>query len=238
MQTKSVQTLGGVIFFIGVILGLVLSLAAIWGAFEGISYYYTGAGYPSFNGLDCPMLMTRSETGTVTASFDNPSDQEIEPYYEVTISGQTSMRKFEGQLSVPAHTSKRIRWKVDANDIDLGFFIFINMDVLPVAGFTTREVTCGIIVLNLAGPTGGQVFNLALAVSLMGIGIGLGLWENAASMKFDNSLNLRRAVKTLGITVLLTLLTSIMGWWLAGLLFCVLTILLLVIILRLFIESL
>jgi hypothetical protein len=237
MQTKSIRTLGGVIFFIGVFLGLALSLAAVWGAFEGISYYYTGAGYPSFNGLDCPMLMTRSETGTVTASFDNPSGQEIEPYYEVTISGQASTRKFEGQLSVLAHTSKSIRWTVDANDIDLGFFIFIDMDVLPVAGYSTREDTCGIIVLNHAGPTGGQVFNLTLAASLLGIGIGLGLWENAASMKFNSSLNLLRAVKTLGITVLLALLTSIMGWWLAGILFCVLTILLLVIILRLFIES-
>ena len=237
MQTKSKRTLGSIIFFFGIFLGLLMSLAAIWGDFEGISYFYTGAGYPSYNGLNCPVLMTRSETGSVSATFDNPGDQEIEPYYEVAISGQTSTRKFEGQLSVPAHTSKSIHWTVDANDIDLGSFIFINMDVLPVGGYSTREDNCGIVVLNLAGPTGGQVLNLTLAASLLAIGIILGLWENASSMNIDRPANLPRAMKTLGIAVLLDMLVSFMGWWLAGILFSVLTILLLVIMLRLSIEG-
>ncbi len=134
MQAKSVRTLGSVIFFFGIFLGLALALVAIWGDFEGISYFYSGAGYPSYNGLNCPVLMTRSETGIVSASFSNPDSQEIEPYYEVTVSGPASMRKLEGQLSLPAHTSKSVQWKVDANDIDLGSFIFIDMQVLPVAG--------------------------------------------------------------------------------------------------------
>jgi hypothetical protein len=235
MQTKPVRTLGGVIFFFGIFLGLALSLAAVWGDFEGISYFYTGAAYPSFNGLNCPVLMTRSETGTVSASFVNSGGQEIEPYYEVTISGLTAMRKLEGHLSVPAHASKSIQWTVDASDIDLGFFIFNDMQVLPVAGYSTREDTCGIIVLNLTGLTGGQLFNITLAASLLGIAIGFGLWENTRAT--DRATNLARAMRTMGVAVLLALLTSIMGWWLPGLLFSVVTILLLVIILRLSVDG-
>ncbi len=237
MQTKSAHLLGGIIFFFGIFLGLALSLAALWSDFEGISYFYTGAGYPAFNGLKCPVLMTRSETGTVSVKFDNPGSQEIEPYYEVTMSGQTSMRKLEGQLAVPLHTSKSIHWTVDANDIDLGFFIFVDLQVLPVAGYSTREDTCGIMVLDFNGPTGGQLFDLALAAGLLSIAIGFGLWENTAAQNSGRAANRTRAMKTLGITVLLSLLTSIMGWWLAGLLFGVITILLLVIILRLSIEG-
>jgi hypothetical protein len=237
MQTKSIRTFGSIIYFLGIFLGLGMSLAVVWSAFEGLSYFYTGAGYPSFNGLDCPLLMTRSETAAVNASFNNPGDQEIEPYYEVTISGQASMRKFEGQLSVPAHSSKSIRWTVNAGDIDLGFFVFIAMEVLPVAGYSTRQDTCGIMVLNLTGSTGGQVFYLTLATSLLCIGIGFGLWENSAGMDMGHFINLRRAMKAMGLAVLLAMLTSFMGLWLPGIIFCVMTILLVVIVLRLFVEG-
>ena len=236
MPKQSIRPPGSVIFFFGICIGLILAFAAVWGDYEGLSYFYTGAGYPSFNGLKCPILMTRSETGTVRVNFDNPGAEEIEPYYEVTVSGQASMRKFEGQLPVPAHASKSIEWTVDARDMDLGFFIFINMDVLPVAGYSTREDNCGIIVLNIAGPTGGQILNLSLSLSLLGIVIGYGLWESDAKKNAWGSDNLSYAMKALGLAVLLAMLTGFLGWWLAGVLFGVLTILLMVIVLRLFVN--
>ena len=229
MPTKSVHTLGGVIFLLGVVLGLVLALAAVWSDYEGFSYFNTGAGYPSFNGLVCPILMTRPEKSVVTAGFKNSTGQEFEPYYEVTISGSGSLRKLEGQLSVPAHATKSIQWTVDANDIDLGFFIFIDMQVLPVAGYSTREDTCGIMVLDLTGPTGGQIFGLTLAASLLGMVLGLGLWESNARLNINRYTNRHRALHAQGIAVLLALLTGLIGLWAAGLIFCVLAILLLVI---------
>ena len=176
MKTNSLRLLGSVIFLLGILLGLALALSAIWGDFEGFSYFNTGAGYQSFNGLVCPILMTRSEKSIVTADFENPSGQEFEPYYEVAISAPGSWRKLEGQLSIPAHTARSIQWTVDANDIDLGFFIFVDVQVLPVAEYSTREGTCGIMVLDLPGVTGGQIFASTLAVSLIGLVLGLGLY--------------------------------------------------------------
>jgi hypothetical protein len=237
MQKKSVRTLGTILFLSGIFLGLALAVAAIWGDFEGFSYFNTGAGYSSFNGLDCPVLMTRSETGTVTARFKNSSSEEFEPYYETAISGPASSRKFEGQLSVPAHMTKNIQWTVDANDVDLGFFIFVDMNVLPVAGYSTREDTCGIVVLDIPFLTGGQVLASMLTVSLIGILVGLGLWERSANKKSDGYTNLNLALRALGISSLLAVLTSMLSWWAAGLIFCVMAILLLAIILRLSIET-
>jgi len=234
MQTRSIRKLGVVIFLLAVFLGLGLTFAAIWSAFEGFSYFNTGAGYPSFGGLKCPILMTRSEKGMVTASFNNPAGQELDPYYEVAVSGPYSSHNFEGQLSLPAHTTKSIQWTVDAEDIDLGNFIFVDLQVLPVAGYSTREDTCGIMVLDIAGSSGGQLFNISLAVSLIGLLLGLGLWESTININIDRYINLRRA---LGIMVLLALLTGIMRLWAAGLIFSILAILLLVINLRLFIEG-
>jgi hypothetical protein len=125
---------------------------------------------------------------------------------------------------------------VDSNDIDLGFFIFVDMQVLPVAGYQTREDTCGIMVLDLTGAAGGQVFGLTLAMSLLGMVVGLGLWENNR-LKINRYTNRHRALQAQGIVVLLALLTSLVGLWAVGLIFCVLAILLLVINLRQSIES-
>ncbi len=231
MQTKSSHFPGLVLYFSGIFLGFALGIAANWAEFEGISYYYTGAAYSPFRGLHCPLLMTRSETGLVTASFDNPGSQEIEPYYEVEISGPLP-RNYEGQLSVAPHETKTVQWNVDANDIERGSFIFVKLDILPSAGYSTREATCGILVLNLRGPGGGAIFWSALAASLVGMVAGLALWENANAPLAGKSLSLSRALRALAILVSLTMLTGFLGWWGAGIIFCAATILLLAIILR------
>jgi hypothetical protein len=237
MKTRSLRSLGGIIFLLGVSLGLALALAAIWSDFEGFSYFNTGAGYQLFNGLVCPILMTRSEKSVVTADFENPSSQEFKPFYEVAISRPGSLRKLEGQLSVPAHTTKSIQWTVDANDIDLGFFIFVDVQVLPMAEYSTHEGTCGIMVLDLTGITGSHIFAGTLAASLIGLVLGLGLWENDAGLNIDRYTNRHRLFQALGIMVLLALLASIIGLWAAGLVFCILAVLLLVISLRQSMET-
>ncbi len=91
--------------------------------------------------------------------------------------------------------------------------------------------------LDLPGPSGGQVLNLALAASLLGIAVGFGLWETRANIHANKASNLTRAMKALAIAVLLALLAGLMGWWLPGILSCVVAILLLVIILRLSVEG-
>ena len=237
MSTKPVHALGGAIYLLGVFLGLGLALVAVWSDYEGFSYFNSGAGYPAFNGLVCPILMTRSEKSVVTADFKNSTGQEFDPYYEVSISGPVSSRKLEGQLSIPAHSTKTIQVTVDSHDIDLGSFILVDMQVLPVAGYQTREDTCGIMVLDLTGPTGGQVFGLTLVMSLLGMVVGLGLWENNNRLNFNRCTNRHRALQAQGIAVLLALLTGLVGLWAVGLICCIIAILLLVINLRQSIES-
>jgi len=231
------RSLGIIIFILGIVFGLALAFAAIWSDFEGFAYYNTGAGYGSFNGLACPILMTHSEKGIVTAAFKNPGSQEIEPYYEVSVSGPVSSGQFEGQLSLPPHSSKTIQWTVDASDIDLGFFIFVDLNILPVAGYSTREDTCGIMVLNFSGPSGGQVLGVTLAASLLAMMIGLGMWENSTNFNNSRAANQHRALQALGIVVLIALFMSFLGAWGAGVIFCAMSILLLVINLRLSIDG-
>lgn len=232
MQTTSRRTVGTLVFLLGLAVGLGLALAPIWGDFEGMSYFSSGAGYDQFGGLHCPALEARSDVATVTATLDNPSNREIQPYYEVEISGVAATRTLEGQVPVPAHASRVVQWTVDANDIDLGFFILVKIHLLPFAGNPAREATCGIMVLNLGGLSGGQILGWGLALSLVGMVVGLGMREGTEQVATGKELNLRNGLRTAGIVTCLAMLTGFMGWSLIGLVFCAITILLVVVLLR------
>lgn len=228
---KSKHNISGIVFFFGIFVGLALAAIPIWSAFEAQAYYFTGETFEPFNGLHCPMLMTTSETKTITATFDNPSNQEIQPYYQVVTSGPLP-QKFENQFSIPPHTSKTVQWTVDENEIDMESFAFSKIEILPDSDHSTRRAICGIMMLNVPGLSGDQIFWLLFIISLLAITIGFVMWERSLDQTKDSSVALQRAMQFMGVAVLLAMLTAFMGWWLVGLAFGIIVILLMVISLR------
>ena len=232
MQTGQKKTLGTVLFLAGVLIGLGLAVLSIWGDYEAMSYFYSGAGYAGFSGLHCPALMARGQTTTISARLDNPGNEDIQPYYQVQISGIEGLRNLENQVTVPPHSSKTVEWTASASDIDLGSFVMVKMDILPMAGYSTREATCGMIVLNLGGLNGRQIVGWGLGLSLLGIVIGLVLRESGPETLGSKGLSIRNEMRATGVLTCLALLTALSGSWLFGVLFCAVTLLLLVILLR------
>ncbi len=231
MRTKSKHTLGNILFFLGIFFGLTLAFAMTWANFEAVFYYYVGTTYDAFSGLHCPSLMTRAEIVPITATFDNPTDQEAQPYYEVDISGLIP-RQFENQIMVPPHQTKSVEWTVSANDIDYGSFVFVRLDIHPDAYHSERQAVCGIVVLSIPILSGGQVLALTLAISILGTVLGYGLWELTDDKLAHDFSSRYRSRQALGIVVLAAIFAGLMGWWLGGILFCILAVLLLVVMLR------
>ena len=234
MNIRSLLVLSRILFFLGIVLGLALTVIAIWNNTEATNYYFTGAPYPPFHGLSCPLLMTSTEKGIVTVTFDNPADQEDIYRYRVEISNKiSSPRTIEDQIAVPSRQSKNIQWTVDANDIDLRFFILVKITVLPNAFHATQEDVCGILVTNIPVLTVTHISAIALFLSFFGITAGLGLWQwNGTNTNHDRL----RLAQALGLTVLLAMLATAMGWWVIAIALSVITILLLIISLRFAID--
>ncbi len=234
MQRKRAPVAAAVLFVLGVLITMALAGMMAWAAFEGLSYFATGAGYASYGGMHCPVLISRSETGVVTADFVNPSGQVLQPYYEIEISGRVASRQLEGQVTVQPNARGRVSWTVTQSDIDLNPFIFVKMDVLPVDAYATREDTCGILVAGLGGISGSVGLSLAMAIGLVCLLAGLLLpavaLTAAEAVEFDAaaSTNSRRAAQALGVVAVLALLAGLMGWWLVALLALVVSLLLLV----------
>ncbi len=232
MKKISTRTWGTLIYIVGLALALLLALSAIWGDFEALSYFNTGANYAAFSGLHCPVIMSQSEVAQVSAKFDNPTDKAIEPFYQVKLSGVAAPRSFQNQLQMPPHSSTTVKWTVSASDIDLGWFVMVKLTVLPFAGNPARAATCGMMVFNLGSLTGGEVLPWAVAVSLLGIVAGLTLREGKGQPENTREGTLRNGMRATGVSVLLAMLTGFLGLWLIGLIFSAITILLAAILLR------
>ena len=229
MKIKSLRLLSSLIFFLGVILGFVLAIISLWNQVEALNYFFKGASYAPFQGLKCPIMMTRSETGVVTSVFDNPADSEDNFSYKIEISNIVSFRIIEDQITVPAHQTKDVAFTVTKDDIDLQFFIFVKITISPNSSRPTRVATCGIMVLNNQNLNGKQIFAITFALSLLGIVVGLSVWQRISG-EVDS--NIKRLMQTLAIVVLLAMFAGLIGWWLAGTVLAVITILLLLISVR------
>jgi hypothetical protein len=221
MRRRFGGRVGAALFLIGTVSALALAALAAWADFEGFSYFTTGAGYARFDGLNCPIVISRSETGMVQAWFDNPTDQAIQPYYQVEVSGPSAARQLEGQITVEPHASRAVTWAVDAGDIDLGFFILVKLDVLPSAGYDTREATCGILVANPGSLRGDQATSAGVvfaSLCMLG-GLLLPVWgmntEEAAKFDREASTNAQRVRQALGLASAAALLTALLGGWMA-----------------------
>jgi len=235
---RSFRRLGTALFFIGALIAILVAVGSAWADYEGLSYFATGAAYDPLHGLRCPVLLSQGDVGVVSLSFQNPTDKSIEPFYEVEVSGLTATRQLEGRLVVDPGMTQDAAWTVDAGDVDLGYFIFVKADVLPVAGYHTRQATCGILVVPLPGPTGDSTLFLMVTVSALCMLAGLILpvigVAPAEAAKFDREASTpwRRLIQTLGVTSALAMLAGLAGWWLAALVLCAICLLLLVISLR------
>lgn len=237
MQGRMARSSAPVLYFLGVLATMALAALAAWPAFEGLSYFATGAGYAVYGGMHCPILISPREAGIIRADFANPTDAVIQRYYEVEISGRVAARHLEGQIALAPHTSEHVTWMVNAGDIDLEPFIFVKMDVLPIGNYGTREATCGILVADVAGMSGGEALSAGLAIGLLcllgGVLVpGLGLTPKEA-MQFESkaSTNSRRALQALGLTSATALLAGLMGWWPAAMLLLAVSLLLLTMVL-------
>jgi hypothetical protein len=230
MSTRAFRILSRSIFFLGVVVGIALSGIAIWNNLESTSYFFTGVKYAPFNGLRCPLIIASTEKGIVTAVFNNPTGDEDKFFYRAEISGKAfSRRQFKDQIAVPPHQRKTIQLTVDANDVDLMFFIFVKITILPNSVHPSQEAVCGTMVVNLLGRTGTQISTAALFLCFLGIAMGLGIWQQI-NTKADR--DLQRFVQTLGLVVLLTMFAAAISWWIAATALLVVTILLMVIFLH------
>lgn len=199
----------------GILIGLLLSLLAVWADYESISYGFPRRAQAPLRGLTCPVFMGRNESGTVSLKISNPTDRNLSAGIRTQISTSTEpLSQVEGIRLAPGE-QMTLQRTVGPENIDFGMFIFVDALVYAVYPMPDRETTCGILVLPVTNGTYPLILGTALSVLLMAAGIYL---LNKNGLPVGRS----RPLLFMVIATMLAMTLGYIGWWLAAFLLIIL----------------
>jgi hypothetical protein len=221
------RLLGFSIYGIGVAIGFLLITVAAWADMESSAYGFPRLANAGLGGLHCPVLMTPDEISTISLDVSNKTGDRISPAIKTLISTRLLPEEFlEGMQLIPGE-SKRLEWPVDAENIDMGNFVFAKVLLYSAYPLPSREATCGIFVLDLPG-TGKMIMPVLVALSLVSMGWGIhslhkSTGPNERLRKYMSSMIFLALLIGLGFVL------SFVGGWISSLLVVVVTLLLIII---------
>ncbi len=212
--------LGVLLFAIGLLLGMAVSAGLLWADLEASLFDSALGADEPLKTLKCPAIITSQESGTVTATFTNPTASSVVRLVRAHISAGfiTLMREEKDRLALEPGETRKLTWTVTADDAVWGHFILVRVHVLRSYPLPSRTGSCGVLVVNLPGLTGSQIIVLTLVVSASSLAAGVGLVARGRSATGQTT-GLTRIMGGLAAIVLITMLFSFLGWWMAGILF-------------------
>ena len=203
--------LGALLFLAGVLTGLAISGTVTWGESEARIY-------SSFNGdsnlaIQCPLILSPTETGMVRAKIVNLTGEEIKPVVRAEISHGKLPREIQQTFPLSALKSQNVEWRVDSSDIIFERVILVNILQSRYSNNPSRSGACGILVFSLWGLTGIQTFGLVLAVSLILMISGGAFWLSTRRPLDKFSGNIVQINSVLFALTILALLSTLLRWW-------------------------
>lgn len=203
--------LGALLFLAGVLTGLAISGAVTWGESEARIY-------SSFNGdsnlaIQCPLILSPTETGIVRAKIVNLTGEEIKPVVRAEISHGKLPREVQQTFPLSALKSQDVEWRVDSSDVIFERVILVNVLQSRYSNNPSRSGACSILVFSLLGLTGIQTFGLMLGVSLILMLSGGALWLQARRPLDKFSVNIFQINFVMFVITNLALLSTLARWW-------------------------
>lgn len=204
-------------FVLGALFSLTLAVLTTWSNFEAAFYGFSRLGDARLQGLHCPILLNRHETGTVSVKVSNTTTKRLSPSVTAQFSSPlTPISKLELTDLAPGE-SQTLQWTVGPENIDMNQFIFSHVFIYSSYPMPDRENTCGTFIIDLPIP-GNILVILLLTLGLSGmVGSLVWLWRTQASN--IDTLRALRPLTFLGVVITAALLVSLAGLWLQGLLF-------------------
>jgi hypothetical protein len=214
-QSRAIRILSVILYSAGILLGMALSASAAWGDFEASLFDLSLPGDEKLDTLRCPVLITAGESAKISATFDNPIDQPMDRRIRTHISDGlfTLLREEKTTLTLAPAEKQKLHWTVSADDAVWDRLVLARVYVYRQYPLPSATAACGIVLLNVPIFTGNQILALALVGSLLGFGLGGGLWLASNRPLAGRVRHLTYAMAALGILVLLAMLASLCGWW-------------------------
>ena len=222
------RTLGLYIFFAGVLLGMFFAALLTWANFEANLFDRpTDLKASRLASLRCPILLNKQETGTVTATFRNPTDHAARRTIDTNISHGfvILMREERTRIDLEPGEKRTLQWTISPEDAAWGRFILVHVETTRSGSLPARSGSCGVLVANLPLGTGTQITIFIVMTSLLLMVIGTVLWRRGTEAQRKDLRTVDYLALALGPFTLLALITSMLGIWLISLILLVLSVL-------------
>lgn len=210
------RMLGLVCFTVGLVLGLVLITASVWADLEAQFYGFQRFYAEGLEGLSCPILMERSETGNIIVSMANDTDLKIDRAVIARLSSRIMISEERQRVVLEPGETKQVAFPISASNLELGRFIFAHIMTPPAYQTPMQEAMCGVFVVGAPGLTGQQLYYGLMAVTVVGLGLGLWLWNKSRPPDISRLKQVRLAMNFLVVMILLGLVMTALGNWMVG----------------------
>lgn len=226
--------IGGVIFIIGLILGLGFNSLAVIADLNGVGFWGDSKDAAAFDReqptqaelvkLRCPILLAPWEEGNITATFRNTHQEKADILVKAVVSEGDFLnyRVVTSNLPIESGDEQDFRWQVSGKDIVQRKFILSRVFLMNQergTPYPARTISCGIFVLSIFGLKGAFIVALVFVASLISLVAGSFLLYRRGSPIQKSSPRIDYGLYGLAGIILTGLIAHLLGLWIfAGLL--------------------
>jgi len=227
------------VYALGALLGLVFLGAATWADIEGALFNPTLPADKTLSSIKCPLFINYSEVGEVKVTLGNPTDKVLRRAVRVHISAGfvTLFREARSQVVIEPGEKQQLSWPITAYDAAWERFVLARVYLHSNYPLPSEHASCGVLVVDLFNLPSSLVVVLAVAGSLLGMGIGLRLWSSLRKPLRGRRRQAAFAMGGVAAMLLAGVLASLAGSWPAGGFFLLVSVLLIAVVVAYFIQT-
>ncbi|HEY9152502.1 MAG TPA: hypothetical protein VIN60_06415 [Anaerolineales bacterium] len=211
MKLRLLSLFAVLLFTAGVLIQLLFSSGVVWAELEA-SIYGTQVAAGSLN-LNCPLMLSSSESGMVTAAITNILDRSVPPVVIAEISKVGGMQTLSQTLTLAPHETRIVRWSINNSNVIFGRLILVNVIQARYSDLDPHRGFCGILNLNLFNLTGNESLILIFISGILFIVVGGILWARVHAPLDELADQTLKACGGLAGVTTLAALTALPRWW-------------------------
>ena len=215
MEKKTFRIVGIILLILGAILLAYLGVLTMWGELEASFFNSSLRSDEPLTTLNCPAVITPSETAYISGTFDNPSDRVVDMEIRTYVSAGfvTLMNEYITTFTLQPGDAKRVEVPIQADDAAYDRIVMVRMHQMKRVPFPYMNAACGIVLINFRGITGSQFVALSLGLGVLLSAGGIALWAFNARPIVWQRLKIFRAMIFLSLTALSIPISSLLNLW-------------------------
>jgi len=214
-QNKILSAVGWVLFFAGILLGIILFAGLTWANLEANFYFGYNGGADTKLRITCPHILTPRDSGIVTATVTNRTDKVIKPALEAQLSGPI-LQTARTVPSIEPGQTRLVTWPVTPDNVAFGHLVMAQVYQFASYKTGTAMADCGALFLYTPRLTGMEIYIFVLVVSLVMAATGFVLWLLGNRSLPEKSIERMWGMVLLAAVVLLGILFGSLGQWILG----------------------